>query len=153
MRSEKNDNEACLMPRSWYILCKVYNVCTYVIAFIIVYAALILIKSIKQATRRMSKKRWILETETVGIGSACSGYFSRLANEGTCKRDGTFRYNWRNRQQIVQFECPRHWNPCVTSIFEVGRIPLSHNWPSGVIRMGSQVWKWKSWKNFWTKWV
>ena len=48
--------------------------------------------------------------------------------------------------QMVQFECPRHWTPFVSSTFEVGRIPFSHYWPSGVIRIGLPVWKWKSWK-------
>ena len=39
---------------------------------------------------------------------------------------------------LVQFECPRHWNPPVSSNFEVGRFPFSDYWTSGVIRMGSQ---------------
>ena len=39
---------------------------------------------------------------------------------------------------LVQLECPRHWNPPVTSNFEVGRFPFSDYWTSGVIRMGSQ---------------
>ena len=38
---------------------------------------------------------------------------------------------------MVQFECPKHLNPPVSFTFEVGRIPLSHYWPSGVIRLGS----------------
>ena len=49
---------------------------------------------------------------------------------------------------MVQFECPRHWNPSVSPISGVGRIPFSDYWPSGVIRMGSPVWRWKSWTNF-----
>ena len=43
-----------------------------------------------------------------------------------------------NGLHLVQFECPRHLKPTVSSNFEVGRIPISKNWPSGVIRMGSQ---------------
>ena len=39
---------------------------------------------------------------------------------------------------MVQFEWPRHWNPSASSNFDVGRIPFSDNWPSGVIRMGPQ---------------
>ena len=31
---------------------------------------------------------------------------------------------------MVQFDCPRHWNPCVSSSFGVGRTPFSHYWPS-----------------------
>ena len=53
--------------------------------------------------------------------------------------------------QLAQFECPRHWSPSVSSISWVGRIPFSDYWPSGVIRMGSPVWKCKSWKIFRTK--
>ena len=55
--------------------------------------------------------------------------------------------------QMVQFECPRHWKPSVSSTFGVGRIPFSHYWPSGVIRIGLPVWKWKSWKISRTKGV
>ena len=43
-----------------------------------------------------------------------------------------------NGLHLVQFECPRHWKPLVSSKIEVGRFPFSHNWTSGVIRMGSQ---------------
>ena len=43
-----------------------------------------------------------------------------------------------NGLHLVQFECPRQWKPPVSSNFEVGRFPFSHNWTSGVIRMGSQ---------------
>ena len=39
---------------------------------------------------------------------------------------------------LVLFECPRHWNPPVSSNFEVERFPISDYWTSGVIRMGSQ---------------
>ena len=39
---------------------------------------------------------------------------------------------------LVQFECPRHWNPPASSNFEFERFPFSDNWTSGVIRMGSQ---------------
>ena len=52
---------------------------------------------------------------------------------------------------MAQFECPRHWKPSVSFSFEVGWIPFSHYWPSGVIRNGSPVWKWKRWKSFRTK--
>ena len=45
---------------------------------------------------------------------------------------------WLIRLQTVQFEWPWHQNPSASSNFEVGRIPFSDNWPSGVIRMGSQ---------------
>ena len=48
--------------------------------------------------------------------------------------------------QMVQHEWPRHWNPSVSSNFEVGWIPFSQYWPFGVIRIGLSVWKWKSWK-------
>ena len=54
---------------------------------------------------------------------------------------------------MVQFECPWHPNPSVSSNFEVGWIPFSHYWPSGVIRIGLPVWRWKSWKSFGTKWA
>ena len=40
--------------------------------------------------------------------------------------------------RLVQFECARHWKGPVSSNFEVGRFPFSHNWTCGVIRMGSQ---------------
>ena len=56
-----------------------------------------------------------------------------------------------NGLQMVQFECPRHWDPSVSSNFEVRWIPFSHYWPSGVIEMGSPVWKWKLWKIMGTK--
>ena len=39
---------------------------------------------------------------------------------------------------LVQFECPWHWNPPVSTNFEVGRFPFSDYWTSGVIRIGSQ---------------
>ena len=54
---------------------------------------------------------------------------------------------------MVQFECPRHWKPSVSSNFKVGRIPFSHYWPSGVIRIGLPVWRWKRWKISRTKGV
>ena len=50
--------------------------------------------------------------------------------------------------QMVQFECPRHWKPSVSSNFKVGWIPFSHYWPSGVIRIGLPVWRWKRCNNF-----
>ena len=37
--------------------------------------------------------------------------------------------------QMVQFEGPMHRNPFVLSSFEVGWIPLSCYWPSGVLRI------------------
>ena len=43
-----------------------------------------------------------------------------------------------NKLHLVQFECPMHWKPPVSSNFEVGRFPFSDNWTTGVIRMGSQ---------------
>ena len=52
-----------------------------------------------------------------------------------------------NGLQMVKFECPRHCKPSVSFSFEVGWIPFSHYWPSGVIRNGSPVWKWKICKN------
>ena len=33
--------------------------------------------------------------------------------------------------QMVQFECPRHWNASVLSILGIGRIPISQYLPSG----------------------
>ena len=56
-----------------------------------------------------------------------------------------------NGVQMVQFECSKHWKPTVSFFFGVVRIPFSHYWPSGVIRMGSPVWKWKNWKFIRTK--
>ena len=53
--------------------------------------------------------------------------------------------------QMVQFECPRHCKPSFSSTFGVGRIPFSHYWPSGVIRIGLPVWRWKSWESSETK--
>ena len=55
--------------------------------------------------------------------------------------------------QMVQFECHRHWKPSVSSTFGVGWIPFSHYWPSGVIRIGLPIWRWKSWKSSGTKWA
>ena len=49
---------------------------------------------------------------------------------------------------MIQFECPRHWKPSVSSTFGVGRIPFSHYCPSGVIRIGLPVWKWRRWNIF-----
>ena len=59
--------------------------------------------------------------------------------------------DWLKGLQMIQFECQMHWNPSVWSILEVGRIPISHNWPSRVIRMDSPVWKWKGWKVWGTR--
>ena len=44
---------------------------------------------------------------------------------------------WLKGLHMVQFECPRHWKPTVSSNFEVGRIALfpllafwgNKNWP------------------------
>ena len=65
----------------------------------------------------------------------------------------SYEQKWLNELQMAQFECPRHWKPSVSFSFEVGRIPFSHYWPSGVIRNGSPVWKCKSCKNMRTKWA
>ena len=47
--------------------------------------------------------------------------------------DGKFlERNQLNRLQMVQFECPKYRNPCVSSIF--GRIPFSNFHSPGVIR-------------------
>ena len=54
---------------------------------------------------------------------------------------------------MVQFGCPRHRKPSVSFSFEVGTLTFSHYWPSGVIRIGLPVWRWKSWKSFGTKWA
>ena len=43
--------------------------------------------------------------------------------------------------------------PLFHSIIKVGWIPFSNYWPSGVIRIGLPVWKWKSWKYLGTKWA
>ena len=40
--------------------------------------------------------------------------------------------------QMVQYECPKHRKPTVSFSFEVVKIPFSHYWPFGVIRMVSQ---------------
>ena len=44
-------------------------------------------------------------------------------------------------------DAPGTQTPLCHAYWEMGNSPNSHNWPSGVIRMGSPVWKWKSWKN------
>ena len=47
--------------------------------------------------------------------------------------DGKFLgQNQLDRLQMVQFECPRYWNPCVSSIF--GWFPFSHFPLPGLIR-------------------
>ena len=55
-----------------------------------------------------------------------------VLDTGMDKKEGSWLYeiaqaiqNWLNRLQMVQFECPRHPNPSVSSISEVGRIPFS----------------------------
>ena len=65
------------------------------------------------------------------------------------------------RLQMVQFECPRHWNPSVSSSFGVWRVPFSpllalwgnKNWPPSMKvkklkifsdKMGSKGCKWSS---------
>ena len=58
-------------------------------------------------------------------------------------------HKWLQGMQMVQFEWPWHWNPTVSSNFKVGWFPFSHNWPSGVIRIGLPIWKWKKCKNIW----
>ena len=54
---------------------------------------------------------------------------------------------------MVQFECPRHLILSASSNFGVGRFPFSQYQPSGVIRIGSPVWRIKSWKNLRVKWA
>ena len=46
---------------------------------------------------------------------------------------------WLNGLQMVQFECPRHRKPSLSSISLVVRTPFSHYWPSGEIRIGLPV--------------
>ena len=47
--------------------------------------------------------------------------------------------NFRTKgMQMVQFECPRHWKPSVSSTFGVGRIPFSQYCPP---RIGLPVWQ------------
>ena len=58
---------------------------------------------------------------------------------------------WLDGLQMVQFKCPSHSKPSASSSFEVGWIFFSHYWPSGVIRNGLPVWKWKSLKILRTK--
>ena len=75
-----------------------------------------------------------------------------MAPQYESEKDGKFsEQNELNGLQISKFKCPKHWNPSVSSNSEVGWIPLSHYWPSGVIRNGSPVWSSKRWKNFRTK--
>ena len=64
------------------------------------------------------------------------------------KGEKIWEQNGQNGQQMVQFECTRHWNPFVSSNFGIGWIPLPHYWPSGVIRNVSPVWRWRRWKNW-----
>ena len=64
-----------------------------------------------------------------------------------------WKQKWLNGMQMVQFDYPRHWKPSLSFSFGVGGIPIFHYWPSGVIRNGSPVWKWKRWKIFSTKWA
>ena len=64
-----------------------------------------------------------------------------------------FQQNGLKRVQMVQFECSKHRKPALSFFFGVVRIPFSHYCPSGVIRIGSPVWKWKSWKFVSTKWA
>ena len=40
--------------------------------------------------------------------------------------------------QMVQFECSRHWNPSISSRFEVSKIVFCHYLLSGVVRKGPQ---------------
>ena len=42
-------------------------------------------------------------------------------------------------------------NPLCYPLLGLDDFPFSHYWPSGVIRIGLPVWKWKSLKNFGTK--
>ena len=76
-----------------------------------------------------------------------------MASQYESEKVGKFSEQKRLKgMQMVPFECPRHWKSSVSSTFEVGRFLLFHYWPSGVIRNGSPVWRWKRWKIF-TKWV
>ena len=59
--------------------------------------------------------------------------------------------HWLKGLQMIQFECPRHWNSSVSSILGVGKfsqLPILALW-------GNKNWlpsmKVRSWKNFWTK--
>ena len=54
--------------------------------------------------------------------------------------------NWLNRLQMIQFECQKHWNPCFSLRLGEFHFPIFSHSLSGVIRIGSPVWKWKSWK-------
>ena len=55
---------------------------------------------------------------------------------------------WLQWMPMILTEWPCNWKPSVSSSFKVGWIPFSHYWPSGVIRIGLPVWKWKMWKIF-----
>ena len=46
--------------------------------------------------------------------------------------------NWLNRLQMVQFECPRHWNPTLTLRLWEFHFPIFSLPLSGVIRIGPQ---------------
>ena len=53
--------------------------------------------------------------------------------------------------QMILSECSRHWKPTASFFSRDEKFPFSQYWPSGVIRIGSPVWKCKSWKNIKTK--
>ena len=55
--------------------------------------------------------------------------------------------------EMVQYDCHKHWKPTVSFSFGVVRIPFSHYWPSGVIRIGFPVWRWRRWEIFRIKWA
>ena len=51
-------------------------------------------------------------------------------------------------QPELQFGVIRWWKSSLSSSFKVGGTPFSHDWLSGVIRIGLPVWRWKRWNNF-----
>ena len=77
---------------------------------------------------------------------------SQPARQPTSKSVHSKTSTWYigNSHQDEKF--PPLWaSSWVSFSFEVGRIPFSHYWSSGVIRNGSPVWKGKSCKNMGTK--
>ena len=59
--------------------------------------------------------------------------------------------SWRSRNSWSRLISAINSSAKVLFNFGVGRIPFSDYWPSGVIRMGSPVWKWTNVKKFWRK--
>ena len=68
-----------------------------------------------------------------------------------CKSCKIFRTKGVQRDANGPVWMPQALKPSVSSTFGVGRIPFSHYWPSGVIRIGLPVWRWKSCKHLETK--